>query len=97
MSKLIKASIDVKKIKKEYLIVGKKGTYVNIDIWINDEDDQYGNIAGIKQSYKVGDDFESHYIGNGKKGFGFDDVQQADVIPAESAPAEQETDSDLPF
>ena len=74
MAKLIKASIDVTKIKKEHLFKGEKGTYANVDIWIEDEPDQYGNHAGVKQSYKVGDSFESHYIGNGKKGFGWDDA-----------------------
>ena len=34
MSRLIKASIDVNKIKKEHLFKGEKGTYANIDIWI---------------------------------------------------------------
>lgn len=73
MSRLIKASIDVLKIKKDHIFEGKKGNYIDVDIWINDNPDEYGNDAGIKQSYKVGDKFESHYIGNGKKGFGWGD------------------------
>ena len=66
------------KIDKTAIIEGKNGAkYINIDIWINDEEDQYGNHAGIKQSVKVGDEYKSHYIGNGKKGFGWDDAPTA--------------------
>ena len=81
MSKLLKVSIDVTKIKKEHLYKGKKGTYANLDIWINDQPDDYGNDAGVKQSYKEGDKFESHYIGNGKWFTAKEDVQKAEVIP----------------
>ena len=80
MSKLIKASIDVSKIKKEGIFEGKTGKWVSIDIWVNDEPDQYGNIAGIKQSLKVGDKFESHYIGNGK----YPEVKQQQPTPVEA-------------
>jgi len=66
MSKLIKASIDVTKIKKEHLFEGKKGTYANVDIWINDQEDDYGNICSIAQSFKTDNGFDKVYIGNGK-------------------------------
>jgi hypothetical protein len=67
MTRLLKATIDVTKIKKEHLYEGKKGTYLSLDIWINEEEDKYGNIAGIKQSYKINDEYESHFIGNAKE------------------------------
>ena len=74
MSKLIKCSIDVTKIKNEYAFKGKKGDYIDVEIWINDEPDQFKNDCGVKQSYKVGDEFQSHYIGNGKKVSGWDNL-----------------------
>jgi hypothetical protein len=95
MSRLIKASIDVTKIKKEHIFEGKKGKYINIDIWINDEVDEYGNIAGIKQSYKEGNDFNSHYIGNGKDPKAPPPQAQAQEV-VESVPATPIQD-DLPF
>jgi hypothetical protein len=64
MSKLIKAKIDVKKINKDLLFTGTKGTYLDIDIWINDKPDQYGNDVSIEQSVKK--DEPKIYIGNGK-------------------------------
>ena len=91
MGKLLKVSIDVTKIKKEHLYKGEKGTYANIDVWINDEKDKYGNDAGVKQTYKVGDKFDSHYIGNGKW---FEKVQDAEVV---EEPSKVEGTGDLPF
>jgi hypothetical protein len=64
---LINAKIDLTKVAKEHVFIGKKGKYLDLQIWVNDEEDQYGNNVAVKQSYKVGDSFESHYIGNGKK------------------------------
>lgn len=96
MSKLLKGSIDLTKIKKEAIFFGKKGgKYINVDIWINDEADDYGNHAGIKQSVKVNEkEFESHYIGNAKKGYGWDDNAE----PKQDADVEQvDTEDDLPF
>jgi hypothetical protein len=64
---LINAKIDLTKVAREHVFEGKKGRYLDLQIWVNDEEDKYGNNVAVKQSYKVGDRFESHYIGNGKK------------------------------
>lgn len=64
MSKLIKAKIDVKKINKDLLFTGEKGTYLDVDIWINDKPDKYGNDVSIEQQVEKGAD--KIYIGNGK-------------------------------
>ena len=94
MSKLLKGTIDLTKIDKEAIFTGKNGgKYINLDIWINDEEDDYGNHAGIKQSVKVGDEFKSHYIGNAKKGFGWDEPSAA---PEPSKKPQPEED-DLPW
>lgn len=95
MSKLLKLSIDVSKIKKEHIFNGEKGKYINVDVWINDEKDQYDNDCGVKQSYKVGESFESHYIGNGKKGTGWS--EQPPVEKAPDKPVGDLPSDDLPF
>ena len=47
MASIIKASIDVNKIPKEKIFVGKKGKYLPITITINDELDQFGNQGPV--------------------------------------------------
>lgn len=104
MSKLLSVKIDVTKIPKERLYEGKKGTYLDIDIWINDEDDQYGYncSASIKQSKEERDAKERKiYLGNGKTVFGFDDLPASKPRPNinegwEKEDAEDEED-DIPF
>ena len=64
MNKLITASIDVMKINKSMLITGKKGTYLNLTIWVNDEADKYGNDVSVEQRTEKG--AEKIYLGNGK-------------------------------
>jgi hypothetical protein len=64
MSKLLKCKIDVLKIDKSKLFKGAKGTYLDIDIWILDKPDQFGNDVSIQQQTKK--DEPKIYIGNGK-------------------------------
>ena len=47
MASIIKASIDLNKIPKEKIFVGKKGKYLPITITINDENDQFGNQGPV--------------------------------------------------
>ena len=47
MASIIKASIDVNKIPKDKIFVGKKGKYLPITITINDEADQFGNQGPV--------------------------------------------------
>lgn len=95
MSKLMYGSIDFSKLLEE----AKKGNkafsrsnngkiYLNVNVWINDEKDQYGNIASIQTTFKDATKEDKFYIGNFK----------------ESAPKDLETnsaeipkDDDLPF
>ena len=64
MSKLLQCKIDVTKIDKNLLFKGKKGTYLDMNIWINDKPDKYENDASIEQRTPKGAD--KIYIGNGK-------------------------------
>jgi hypothetical protein len=64
MSKLLQCKIDVTKIDKALLYKGKKGTYLNVNIWVNDKPDKYDNDCSIEQQTPKG--AEKIYIGNGK-------------------------------
>lgn len=70
MSKIIvNASIDLTKIEKSKIIKGKKGSYINVTIFVNDETDQYGNNASIivSQTKEERDaKVDRVYLGNGK-------------------------------
>jgi hypothetical protein len=48
MATILNASIDLTKIPKDAIYVGKKGKYANISITINDELDQFGNQGDSK-------------------------------------------------
>ena len=68
MATIINASIDVTKIPKEALIKGKKGTYANVTVFINDET-RFGNNASIamsmsKEEREAGQ--EKIWLGNGR-------------------------------
>ena len=50
MRKTITVQIDVNKIDKKRLYKGKKGTYLNGVIFLNEEPDEYGNNGFICES-----------------------------------------------
>ncbi len=93
MAKLLTASIDVTKLDKSKLIKGKKGTYANLTIWINDDVDQFGNDVSIQQSLSK-EEREAGapkiYLGNGKQ-------HDGSKAAAQTIAAETEGDDDLPF
>ena len=47
MASIIKASIDLSKIPKDKIYVGRKGSYLPITITLNDENDQFGNQGPV--------------------------------------------------
>lgn len=89
MNQLFIGSICVSDIPKEKLTQAKNGKlYLNIDIWINAENDQYGNIGSVsvRQSKEQRESKEKKvYFGNFKT---------SDLKPAE--PQQPVIDS-LPF
>lgn len=87
MSKLYFAKLDVSKIDKSKIFKGKKGKYLDLSIWINDQEDNYGNILSIQQSTKKEE--ESIYLGNGKEY-----VKQGTPEPEKKS---EQKDDDLPF
>lgn len=100
MAKIISCSIDVTKIKKEKLFIGKNGAkYLNFQVFVNDEKDVYENDCSIaenqtKEERERGD--KKNYLGNGKtvwEGRRGNVPITGAVSPASSAPP----DDDLPF
>ena len=47
------------------LFEGKKGKYLDVNVWVNDEPDQYGNSCSIQVWNK--DTKQATYLGNLKK------------------------------
>ncbi|MFK7947847.1 MAG: hypothetical protein AB8G11_09665 [Saprospiraceae bacterium] len=58
MAKMMYGSIDVTKIDKSKIVSTNDkgepfkngGKFLSVVVWVNDEDDNYGNIASIQQS-----------------------------------------------
>lgn len=67
--------------------------YFNINIWLNDEKDKYGNTASIQLNSKkeLRDTEGKIYIGNAKPA----EKQEAEVLPPSDATIPD--DDDLPF
>ena len=69
MSKLLSVSIDVTKIDKSELIVGAKGTYLNLTVSLNDTEDKFGNTVSAWQSQSKEQreaKVDRNFLGNGK-------------------------------
>ena len=97
MGKLVKGSIDLTTLG-ELARAGhgsiskseKNGkTYINFSLWINDKEDQYGNIGSLSVWDKNTN--EKAYIGTVK------DSQQTAPAPAPAPAPTQKSDDDLPF
>ena len=107
MASIIKASIDLNKIPKDKIFVGKKGKYLPVTITLNDEVDQFGNqgpvvVEQTKEERET--KTEKTYLGNVKvvwtNGTNVDvaprdEAQAAPAMPqAQAAPV---VEDDLPF
>ena len=100
MASIIKASIDLNKIPKEKIFVGKKGKYLPITITINDELDQFGNQGPVvvEQTKEERDAKDPKtYLGNVK--VVWSNGNNVEPAPRDGAPAPQlkPQEEDLPF
>ena len=103
MASIIKASIDVNKIPKDKIFVGKKGKYLPITITINDEPDQFGNQGPVvvEQTKDERDAKTAKtYLGNVK--VVWTNGTNVDTAPRDGEPAQQSApapkpEADLPF
>ena len=103
MASIIKASIDLNKIPKDKIFIGKKGKYIPITITLNDELDQFGNQGPVvveqtkeEREAKVA----KTYLGNVK--VVWTNGTNVDTPPRDGAPATQaaptaQPEADLPF
>ena len=91
-SKLITASLDVTKIPTDKLIIGKKGKYLNVSIWVNEEQDQFGNDVSVQVSQSKEEreaKTDKVYLGNGR-------VYKSNA-QTKGQPQEANAGEDLPF
>ena len=101
MASIIKASIDVNKIPKDKIFVGKKGKYLPITITINDELDQFGNQGPVvvEQTKEERDaKAPKTYLGNVK--VVWTNGNNVEPAPRDGAPAQAQSapqPDDLPF
>ena len=98
MSKLISLSLDVTKINKSELISGAKGTYLNLTISLNDDQDKFGNTVSAwqSQSKEQREAKEDRlFLGNGKVVFDGDANKGATTTKSKSKV--EELEDILPF
>jgi hypothetical protein len=103
MASIIKASIDLSKIPKDKIYIGKKGKYLPITITINDEPDQFGNQGPVvvEQTKEERDaKVAKTYLGNVKivwtNGTNVDTAPRDGDQAPKAAPTAQ-PEADLPF
>jgi hypothetical protein len=98
MAEILSGSINLNLIKKENikevtLKDGSTAKFLNINIAINNEVDQYGNVAGLTISQSQEErqaKTKKVYLGNLKRVW-------SDTPPALEVTIKDENDSDLPF
>lgn len=98
MSQIINLSIDLSKVDKSVIKTvtlksGKVAKYLNLTCFVNDEQDQYGNICSL--SLQQSEDERKAktpkiYVGNGK-------IVWADTKPNPDEIANENSDDGLPF
>ena len=103
MASIIKASIDLNKIPKDKIFIGKKGKYLPITITLNDELDQFGNQGPVVVE-QTKEEREAKapktYLGNVK--VVWTNGENVDTPPRDGTPApaptiKTEVEEDLPF
>lgn len=97
MSKLLSGSIcytDLREALKNGHPAGQKAAngkiYVNINVWVHDEEDKYGNVASIQLNRPKDSDADRPYIGNLKE------FQRQEPEPVKPGDIDDD-DSSLPF
>ena len=65
--------------------------YVNVNLWINDEPDQFGNIASVQLAKK------EEYKGEKLKAYIANLKESEPKVPEEATTSDFEDDDDLPY
>ena len=104
MAGIVKRSIDLTKITKDRVIIGKKGKYINVAITVNDELDQFGNNGPIIVDQTKEERLAKTpkiYLGNVKcvwTNGTFPEAVRLDSAPSQqAAPKTKKGEEDLPF
>jgi hypothetical protein len=98
MAKLIAVSIDVTKLDKSKFVTGKKGTYANLTISLNDEPDQYNNDVSVWEGQSEDErksKADRNFLGNGKVVWSSEG--QAEQPKSKATSKKEEVVPDLPF
>jgi hypothetical protein len=98
MSKLMYGSLDFSKLlelaksgNKAFSRAENGKIYLNLNVWINDEKDKFGNDASMQTSFKDATKEDKVYFGNLKIS------EQQAPKPLEENNAEIPAEDDLPF
>lgn len=98
--KLLAVKIDVTKIDKSKLYRGKKGTYLNLDVWLNDEPDKYGRDGSVSMT-QTRDERDANepkvYLGDAKKLYGWRDDPSRSHGHDDDYGNDEVGDDDVPF
>jgi hypothetical protein len=100
MGQLIAISIDVTKLDKSKFVKGKKGTYANITVSVNDEDDQFGNNTSVWESQtkeERDDKVDRNFLGNGKVVWSSQSSNDTKKTSSKKASKQDDDSDDLPF
>lgn len=107
MSKMLIGSIDLNKVDKSKIITKDKNgkpfengaKYLNVVVWVNDQEDNYGNIASIQQSISKEEresGVKATYIGN-LKDLQSNQPPQPQNNNSNNSVAKADEPDDLPF
>ena len=95
MSAIVNFSLDLTKLPKEKMIKGKKGTYINLSLSVNDQTNDFGQNASVFISQTKEEKGEKkNYVGNGKVVWTDGTCVKATAM---DAVVEEVASSDLPF
>lgn len=97
MSAIVNFSLDLSKLPKEKMVKGKKGTYINLTLSINDQTNKFGSNASVTLAQSKEDreaKQDKVYVGNGKVVWTDGSCVRA---AAQDAVVEEVASSDLPF
>lgn len=98
-STLIKLGINLSKIPKELIKKGEKGSWLNLDVWVNKEANEWGNNVSCSVSKPTGTPkkWETVYLGNGNVEFTNGEVNAFPKSKKETKKVEEDFADDVPF
>jgi hypothetical protein len=98
MSAIINFSLNLDNLNKSKIVKGKKGTYYNLTLRVNDEVSQFGDNVSVydaQTSEERTAKSARNYVGNGKVTWTDGNIQS--VAKEVSAQGQKQDDLDFPF